>query len=38
MGFLFLSTVLGRLAQRIQEDEADLSQHEKNLKKLAKKC
>ena len=29
VGFLFLSTVLGRLAQRIQEDEADLSQREK---------
>ena len=29
VGVLFLSTVLGRLAQRIQEDEADLSQREK---------
>ena len=28
-GFLFLSTVSGRITQRIQEDEADLSQREK---------
>ena len=28
-GFLFLSAVSGRLKQRIQEDEADLSQREK---------
>ena len=29
VGVLFLSTVSGRLTQRIQEDEADLSQREK---------
>ena len=29
VGVLFLSTASGRLTQRIQEDEADLSQHEK---------
>ena len=29
LGFLFLSTVSGRLTQRIQEDEADLSRREK---------
>ena len=29
VGFLFLSAVSGRLKQRIQEDEADLSQREK---------
>ena len=28
-GFLFLSAVSGRLARRIQEAEADLSQREK---------
>ena len=28
-GFLFLSTVSGRLTRKIQEDEVDLSQHEK---------
>ena len=38
LGFLFLSTVSGRLTQRIQEDEADLSRREKTWKKLAKKC
>ena len=35
-GFLFLSTASGRLTRRIQEDEADLSQHEKTWKKLQK--
>ena len=37
-GFLFLSTASGRLTRRIQEDEADLSQHEKTWKNLQKKC
>ena len=36
-GFLFLSAVSGRLARRIQEAEADLSQREKTWKKLVKK-
>ena len=36
VGFLFLSTVLGRLAQRIQEDEADLSRREKPEKTCKK--
>ena len=34
LGFLFLSTVSGRLTQRIQEDEADLSRREKTCKKV----
>ena len=36
LGFLFLSTVSGRLTQRIQEDEADLSRREKTWKNLQK--
>ena len=35
-GFLFLSTVSGRITQRIQEDEADLSQREKTWKTCKK--
>ena len=35
-GFLFLSTVSGRLARRIQEAEADLSQREKPEKTCKK--
>ena len=36
LGFLFLSTVSGRLTQRIQEDEADLSRREKPEKTCKK--
>ena len=36
LGFLFLSTVSGRITQRIQKDEADLSQHEKTWKTCKK--
>ena len=36
LGFLFLSTVSGRLTQRIQEDEADLSRREKTWKTCKK--